>query len=188
MDTILYQLLLICILIPQILTSHAQTCSQHTFSEGQTFDSCRDLPALNAHLHWSYTPSTKSAHIAYRAAQDSTGWVAWAINPSGSGMAGSQAIVAFHCSNGSMIAYPTAITDYNPSMQPSALSFQVSNISSEYAKGEMTIFAVVGPFAKGSSVNHIWQAGDSVSNDIPQRHQTSGPNVQSMEKVDFASG
>ena len=103
-------------------------------------------------------------------------------------MVGSQAIVAFRSSNGSMTSYPTAITSYSPSMQPSSLSFQVSNVSVEYNKGEMTIFAVVGPLPNGTSVNLVWQAGNSVSNNIPQGHPTSGPNVQSMETLDFLSG
>ncbi|KAM6572109.1 hypothetical protein CsatA_016189 [Cannabis sativa] len=188
MATITRQFLMILLLVPQLLTTLAQTCSNHTFSDNKLFDSCKDLPMLQAHLHWNYIPSTKSVHVAYRAAQESTGWIAWAINPTGKGMVGSQAIVAFQNSNGTMTAYPTAITSYSPSMQPSSLSFQVSNISAEYTKGEMTIFAIVGPLAKETSTNLVWQAGTSVLNDIPQGHSTSGPNVQSMDTVDFHSG
>lgn len=187
MDLISRHFLLVCFLMSQVLTSYAQTCSKHIFWSNRSFSSCRDLPVLHAHLHWNYMPSTKSIQIAYRAAQTSEGWIAWGINPTGTGMVGSQAIVAFRSSNGSMTAYPTSITSYNPSLQPSSLSFQVSNISAEYAKGQMTIFAVVGPLTTGTSVNHVWQAG-SVSDNIPQGHGTSGPNIQSMATVDFLSG
>lgn len=101
-------------------------------------------------------------------------------------MLGSQAIVAFRYSNGSMAVYPTPINSYNPSMQPGALSFPVSNISAIYANNEMTIFAVVGPLSNGTTSNHVWQAGP-VSNDNPQIHSTSGPNVESMATIDFLS-
>ncbi|PON63592.1 DOMON domain containing protein [Parasponia andersonii] len=171
----------------QVFTSLAQTCSNHNFSANRHFSSCRDLPVLQAQLFWSYIPSTRSVNIAYKAAQESTGWVAWAINPTGTGMVGSQAIVAFHGSNGNLTSYPTAITSYSPSMQPSSLSFQVANISAVYAKGEMTIFSVVGPLANVTSVNLVWQAGNSVSGNIPQAHPISGPNIQAMTTIDFLS-
>ncbi|KAF3443302.1 hypothetical protein FNV43_RR12984 [Rhamnella rubrinervis] len=103
-------------------------------------------------------------------------------------MVGSQAILAFQNSNGSITVYPTPITSYNPSMQPRSLSYQVSNVSAEYANGEMTIFAVVGPLDNKTTVNHVWQAGDTVSINIPQIHPTSGPNTQSTGTVDFLSG
>ncbi|KAK6918760.1 AIR12, DOMON domain [Dillenia turbinata] len=110
------------------------------------------------------------------------------INPTGTGMLGSQALVAFLHSNGSMIAYPTPITSYSPSMKPGTLSFQVSNISAEYSNNEMAIFATIGPLSNGTTVNHVWQAGNSVSNDIPQMHPTTGPNVQSMGSLNFLAG
>ncbi|KAJ0112737.1 hypothetical protein Patl1_01874 [Pistacia atlantica] len=176
----------ICIIQSLFLISSAQTCKNYTFPSKQVFSSCSDLTVLQAYLHWNYIPSTKSAHIAYRASQSSTRWIAWAINPTGSGMAGSQAIVAFRHANGSMAVYPTPIDSYTPSMQPGTLSFPVSNISAIYADNETTIFAVIGPLANGTTFNHVWQEGP-VSNTNPAIHSTTGPNVQSMAKLDFQS-
>ncbi|XP_030928192.1 cytochrome b561 and DOMON domain-containing protein At5g47530-like isoform X1 [Quercus lobata] len=175
-------ILIICIVISLVYISSAQTCSNYTFSTNQVFNSCIDLPVLQSHLHWNYIPSTRSIQIAYRATQTSTGWIAWAINPTGTSMIGSQAIVAFLNANGTMTAYTTPITSYNPSMKQAALSFRVSNISATYAKNEMTIFGVVGPLNNGTTVNHVWQAGSSVVNNIPQMHPTSGPNIQSVKE------
>ncbi|KAK2986010.1 hypothetical protein RJ640_002866 [Escallonia rubra] len=178
---------LFCTLISYLLLSSAQTCSNYTFASNRVFSSCSDLPYLHAYLHWNYFPSTRKAAIAYRASQNYEGWIAWAINPTGAGMVGSQALVAFHNTNGSMTAYPTSITSYNPSMLPGDLSFQVSNISAEYTNNEMTIFALVGPLNE-TSVDHVWQAGSSVSNDIPQMHSISLANLQSVGYLDFLSG
>jgi hypothetical protein len=180
-------MLMTCIIASLIYISTTQTCSNYTFSTNQVFNSCIDLPVLHAHLHWNYIPSTTSIHIAYRATQTSTGWIAWAINPTGTGMVGSQAIVAFQNSSGIMTVYTTPITSYTPSMQPGTLSFPVSNFSAIYANNEMTIFAVFGPLKNGTTINHIWQAGSSVSNGIPQTHPTSGPNVQSIDSLDLLS-
>ncbi|KAJ4839263.1 hypothetical protein Tsubulata_045064 [Turnera subulata] len=175
--------MLISMVIFVVQVSSAQECSNYNFN--QVFNSCIDLPVLQAHLHWNYIPSTKSIQIAYRANQTSRGWIAYAINPSGPAMVGSQAIVAFQSSNGSLVAYPTPITSDKPSMQPGALSFQVSNLSAAYANNEMTIFAILGPLEDAANVSHVWQAGDSVENDIPQPHATSGPNIQSMGIINF---
>ncbi|KAL5794261.1 hypothetical protein ACOSP7_002855 [Xanthoceras sorbifolium] len=176
-----------CIILSFFLTSLAQTCKKYTFPSNHVFNSCRDLTVLDAHLHWTYLPPTKSVHIAYRATQTPTGWISWAINPTGSGMIGSQAIVAFRHLNGSMNVYPTPINSYNPSMSPGALTIPISNISATYANKEMTIFAFLGPLVNGTTFNHVWQAGSTVSNSIPQIHSTSGPNVESLETLDFLS-
>ena len=103
-------------------------------------------------------------------------------------MVGSEALVAFLNPNGSMTGYTTQIDSYNPSMQPRALRFKVSNIRAEYSNDEMIIFAVIGPLNTGTTVNHVWQVGNSLSDNIPQMHSTSGPNIQSMEQLDLQSG
>ncbi|XP_059664647.1 cytochrome b561 and DOMON domain-containing protein At5g47530-like [Cornus florida] len=180
-------LLLFCILASLFLISHAQTCSNYTFSSNRAFTSCTDLPHLQAHLHWNYIPSTGKLEIAYRANQTSNGWVAWAINPTDTGMVGSQALVAFQNANGTMTVYPTPITSYSPSMLPGTLSFQVSNISAEYSNKEMMIFADVGPLDNGTVVNLVWQAGSSVTNNVPQVHSMSMPNLHSMGALNFLS-
>lgn len=177
--------LFLCIFVSLSFTSSAQTCSNYTFTSKRIFRSCTDLSYLHAHLHWNYSASTGEVAIAYRARQTSKGWIAWAINPYDTGMVGSQALVAFHNYNGSITVYPTALTSYNPSMLPGNLSFPVSNISAEYANQEMIIFAVVGPLLNGTSVNHVWQAGSSISNDIPQMHSMSLQNLQSTGTLNF---
>ncbi|KAJ9169969.1 hypothetical protein P3X46_018108 [Hevea brasiliensis] len=91
----------------------------------------------------------------------------------------------FQNSRGSMTAYPTPVTSLIPSMQPGTLNFKFSNISATYDNNEMTIFAIVGPLENGTTVNHVWQAGNSMSKGIPQAHAISGPNIQSMERINF---
>lgn len=173
----------------RMASSQAGTCANHTFSSDRAFASCTDLPVLGAHLHWTYDAASDSLHVAYRATQSPSGWIAWAINPTGTGMAGSQAIVALQNSDGTMRAYTTPVDSYSPSMAEKELSFGVSNVTAEYEGGEMAIFAVVGPLGNGtaSGVNQVWQAGDSVVGGVPQAHATSGDNVKSTGTIDFVS-
>ncbi|KAL9679569.1 hypothetical protein QQ045_017435 [Rhodiola kirilowii] len=175
------------ILISTVLNSSAQSCSNHTFPSNKLFTSCTDLPSLNAYLHWNYIKPTQHLQIAFRATQDPNGWTAWAINPTGTGMVGSQAIVAFRSSNGSLTVYPTPITSYVPSMEPGALSFDVANLTAEYFENEMIIYAVLGPLNGSSSVNHVWQVG-SVYDDVPQAHSMFGENTRSLGTLELFSG
>ncbi|KAM0063067.1 putative DOMON domain-containing protein [Helianthus debilis subsp. tardiflorus] len=181
------------VLIPYFLQSHfdisyAFRCLDHTFTSKGVYTSCKDLPHLSAQLHWTYNSTMGVADIAYRARQGAGGWVAWAINPNQIGMVGSEALVAFVNSNGSVTVYPTMITSYSPSMLPSDLNFPVSGLSAEFLNHEITIYATVGPFASGSVVNQVWQAGNLVLDGVPQMHAVSQQNLQSTGQLDFLFG
>ncbi|CAH1450180.1 unnamed protein product [Lactuca virosa] len=175
------------ILIALFFSTSSQTCSNHTFTSKRSFTSCKDLPYLNAHLHWTYFKSTNQSKIAFRAPHTPKGWIAWAINPYRRSMVGSQALIAFKNSKGMMSAYTTTITGYNPSMQPKKLSFHVSKLSVEYANNEITIFAVVGPLANGPVVNQVWQVGSLDQNGVPMMHEMEFQNLQSTDVIDFSS-
>lgn len=179
--------LLFCFLVSLFLPSSAQSCSNYAFSTNRAFTSCNTLPHLNAHLHWKYNPSSGTVDIAYRATQSSSGWVAWAINPTGSRMVGSQALLAYQSSSNGITAYTTPVSSYSPSLQRANLSFEVSGLTAEYVRGEFIIFATVTLPNNRTTVNQVWQAG-SVSNDAPSPHAQSGANIQSFGTLDFLSG
>ncbi|KAF8409683.1 hypothetical protein HHK36_005762 [Tetracentron sinense] len=179
--------LFFCFLISLFFSSSAQTCSSHTFTN-RLFSSCNDLPVLNSFLHWNFNSSSGTAQIAYRQTGTTTSsWIAWAINPSSTKMVGAQALVAYQASNGSMVAYTSPVTSYRPSLQGGALSFPVSNISTEFLDGEMTIFATLELGSTSTTVNQVWQEGP-LSGDTPLIHSTSGPNMQSMWTLNLLSG
>lgn len=86
---------------------------------------------------------------------------------------------------GSMIAYPTQLDSYAPSMAPEDLSFPVSDVAAEYVKNEMIIYATLKLPGGSTKFNHVWQEGSSVANDVPQAHSTSGDNIESLGTIDF---
>ncbi|GAB4825265.1 hypothetical protein Ancab_008137 [Ancistrocladus abbreviatus] len=167
--------------------TNAQSCSSYSFSSNKVFDSCNDLPVLNAFLYWTYNSSTGTADIAFRVTGVSTSdWVAWAINPNASGMIGAQALVAYQNSSGAIHAYTSSVTGYGTQLAESKLSFSVSNISAEMPSStQMIIFAKVQ--LPSTTVNQVWQVGP-VSSDTPQAHSTTGDNVKSTGTVNFLSG
>ncbi|KAJ9185119.1 hypothetical protein P3X46_004783 [Hevea brasiliensis] len=189
MDGLLKLVLTLSILMSMILSSSALTCSSYTFSSNQVFIACNDLPHLNSFLHWNYNSSSSKLQIAYRQTGiSSSRWVAWAINPVSLGMAGSQALVAFQQSDGTIKAYTSPISSYQTSLQEGKLSFDVTDLSATYSNNEMIIFATLGISNIGTAtVNQVWQEGP-VSTDSPHVHSTTGANVQSMGTVNLLSG
>ena len=177
-------------------SSASASCLSHTFS-GKVYASCVDLPHLGATLHYNYTAATRAVSVAFRAPGTSSGgWAAWGLNPSsaGGGMVGTQAVVAFRHSNGSVVAYPTVLDSYAPSMAPAApgdLAFPVSGVAAEQAvsggENGMVVYATVAlPAGKGSKFTHVWQVGSAVVDDVPAAHPTSGDNVLSTATIDFS--
>lgn len=181
--------LLSCVMITNLfLSTYAQTCSNYAFTSNKVFTSCNDLPVLNSFLHYTYNPSSQTLDIAYRHTNfDSSKWVAWAINPTSQGMSGSQALVAFQQSDGSMRVYTSPVTDYSTQLAEGDLSFPVSDLSAVVSNNEIIIFATLGQQNGSSTLNQVWQEGQ-LSGNAPTAHATSGANVRSMGTLNVLSG
>lgn len=168
--------------------SLAQTCQSYAFSGNRVYASCVDLPVLSSYLHWNYDQTSYVADIAFRVTGvTSSNWVSWAINPSGLQMVGSQALVAYHNSSGSLSAYTSPVDSLQTSLSPGTLSFGVPNISAVLESSEMTIFATLQLSSGMTTVNQVWQVGP-VESGSPASHTRSGANVQSMGTLNFLSG
>ncbi|KAL8032976.1 hypothetical protein ABFX02_13G133100 [Erythranthe guttata] len=186
----LRHLSILCFLFSlHIPSSYSQSsCANYNFNKNQIFKSCNDLPQLNSFLHWNYDQPANTVKIAYRQTGVSgRQWVAWAINPSGQGMAGAQALVAYQKSDGNITAYTSPVTSYQTQLAQGDLSFPVSDLTATYSKNEMIIFATLKLDNLSSTVNHVWQSGP-LSGDSPATHPTSGPNLQSMGSLNLLSG
>ncbi|XP_022728400.1 cytochrome b561 and DOMON domain-containing protein At5g35735-like [Durio zibethinus] len=177
-----------CLVGSLLASSSAQTCLTQTFSNNKQYANCSDLPALNCYLHWTYDQAAGTLDIAFRhTGTTSSRWSAWAINPEGPRMLGSQALVAFVNSSGVAHAFTTSIDTMSPSMQQSDLSFAVPNLSATFENNEMTIFAVLRISESLLSTSQVWQEGP-VDNGQPGIHPTSGANLQSAGSVNFLTG
>ncbi|GAV91403.1 Cytochrom_B561 domain-containing protein/DUF568 domain-containing protein [Cephalotus follicularis] len=165
-----------------------QPCSTHNFPNTKQYAACSDLPTLNSSLHWNYHPSTHEVDIAFRHSGNSDSrWIAWAINPTSTHMIGSQALVAFKKSDGTLAAYTSSITSYETQLQEGNLSFAVHGVSALFEDNEIAIFATLELPSNTTIVNHLWQEGP-LSGDTPMMHGLSGANLESYGTVDFISG
>ncbi|RRT64171.1 hypothetical protein B296_00042076 [Ensete ventricosum] len=168
----------------------AQSCGNETFSGDKLYASCSSLPYLNASLHWNYHPSNGTVDVAYRALQTSDGWVAWAINPNGSGMIGANAFLAFPGSNGTVTVYTTQFSSYGvlPSdVKNENLTFAVYSREAEYSGGYYTIYAALELPRNDTKQNTVWQASTTFSDGVPYGHP-DGDHLRSKTSLDFLTG
>ncbi|KAL0390278.1 UNVERIFIED_CONTAM: cytochrome and DOMON domain-containing protein [Sesamum calycinum] len=184
-------LLLIAAVALLISPATSQTCKSQTFAQRNTkFSNCTDLPSLKAQLHWTYDPSARPsptisvAFIAPPARPE--GWVAWALNPTGSGMLGAQALIAFKDTNGSTVVKTYNISSYG-SIAESTISYEVLSKRAEFSDGVMRIFATLALPTGDEKVNQVWQVGPSVKDGVPVKHDFSQENLNSKGTLQLVS-
>ncbi|XP_038898919.1 auxin-induced in root cultures protein 12-like [Benincasa hispida] len=166
--------------------SHSLTCNSQSFPN-RSFTHCQDLPHLNAFLHWTHDPKNSSLSIAFLASPPrSGGWVAWAINPTATGMVGSQAFLA--TLSGTTPSVRTFnISSYSSILPSPSLSFPFWNMAAESANGRLIIFATVKVPAKAKSLNQVWQVGPAVDPDsgVPAPHDFKPANLNAKGVLVF---
>lgn len=125
--------------------------------------------------------------------QDTSGWVAWGINPTGFHMPGTQALAAFSNSSGVVVKeYNVTQSVYvgNANLVPGPVSLNYTNFSAVLSGTTMTIFGTLAlGTGKSTSLNHVWNRGPSVdSNSTLAPHLTSNDNILGFSTIDMSSG
>ncbi|CAN8324132.1 unnamed protein product [Cochlearia groenlandica] len=169
--------------------SQSSSCSSQTFSGHKSYPHCLNLPNLKAILHYSYDASNTTLSVVFSAPPSkSGGWIAWAINPKSTGMAGSQALVAYKDFKTGVASVTTLNIISYSSLVPGNLSFNVWDVKAEET-GDLRIYAKVkvpADLASSGKVNHVWQVGPGVSpNGRIQPHDFNNPNLNSFGSLDL---
>ncbi|KAK7286749.1 hypothetical protein RJT34_21969 [Clitoria ternatea] len=154
----------------------ALTCASQKLPPHRTYDNCTDLPVLGATLHFTFNAANHSLAVAFSAEPPkSDGWVAWGINPSGGGMIGTQALIAFK-SNSNVGVHLYNLTAYKGIDQVKSLSFDTWDVAAEEANGVITIFATVKVPEKADNLSQVWQVGP-VTGGKPSIHELKPENI-----------
>ncbi|KAM7527475.1 hypothetical protein LguiB_030885 [Lonicera macranthoides] len=162
-----------------ISPSLSLTCTSQNFTSNLKFPNCTDLPYLGSYLHWNYDTAKNSLSIAFIAPPAKpSGWIAWGINPTSTGMIGTQSLIAYKHSNGSLTANTYNISSF--AIAPSNISFHVSGLRAEDSGGMMKIFATLAFPPNTKEVFQVWQVGGSVTDGTPDRHEMRPENKMSM--------
>ncbi|KAL8170236.1 hypothetical protein V2J09_022040 [Rumex salicifolius] len=178
--------LLLLVVFSTAAAAASSTCNSQKFkTPNKSFSTCTDLPDLSASLHWTFSASTSTLSMAFTAAPSkSSGWIAWAINPIEASMAGSQALVAFKSSNGSVSVSTYNLQSYSKIIQ-GPISYNVSGIAGEADADSLTIFGDWKLPANTASIYQVWQVGPSVSDGRPDKHDFLPANLNSKGKLDL---
>ncbi|XP_068645215.1 cytochrome b561 and DOMON domain-containing protein At3g25290-like [Aristolochia californica] len=182
---LLFLLLLLLCSSPLLVTS---ACTSQTFSRNRVYSLCSDLPTLSSSLHWTFDAARSFLSLAFVAPPaHPKGWIAWAVNPSGPSMIGSQALIAFKQPNGSMAVKTFNVSSYGP-ITPSPIDYRVSDMQAEFVGGMMMIFATLA-LPKGTiHINQVWQVGSAVDGSVPQKHDLSPANLAAKGTLDLMKG
>ncbi|GMI98623.1 hypothetical protein like AT3G25290 [Hibiscus trionum] len=170
------------------------TCSSQKFTQNQVYPSCLDLPSLSSYLHFSYDSANTTLSVAFVATPPkSGGWIAWAINPKATGMAGSQSLVAYkNSTTGAAQVHTYDVASYG-SIVPKDLSFEVWDKTAESrSDGSLAIFAkikVPEDLATSGKINQVWQVGPSVgAGGMLAKHDFAAANLNAKGTLDLKSG
>ncbi|XP_050207653.1 auxin-induced in root cultures protein 12-like [Mercurialis annua] len=171
-----------------ISPSVSLTCNKQKFKSNKLFANCTDLPVLNSFLHFTYNNANSSLSIAFVAPPAKLdGWVAWAINPTSTGMIGSQALLSFKSNDGLLIVKTFNISSHDPP-QESKLSFDVWDIGAESYEGNIVIFATVKVPKNAERLNQVWQVGSAVSDSgVPEQHEMADANMNSKGVLELVA-
>lgn len=152
------------------------TCTSQNFTNNLKFANCADLPSLGAYLHWTYDTAKNSLSIAFVAPPpaEPSGWIAWGINPTSTGMLGTQSFLAFKQSDGSMAVDAYNISSY--AITPSKILFDVSDLRAEDSGGMMKIFTTLELPQNTREVFQVWQVG-VVTDGMPDGHELQPENM-----------
>ncbi|KAL2239658.1 cytochrome b561 and DOMON domain-containing protein At3g25290 [Sesamum indicum] len=169
--------------------SQSATCTSQTFTGNRLYTFCNDLPSLNSYLHWAYDSAQSTLSIAFVAAPPSPdGWVSWAINPTATGMVGSQALIAFRDPRGGMTVKTYNVSTYGP-LTESKVWYEVKESSAEFSGGVIRLFATIVLPEKGrTTVNQVWQVGPSITGGVPDKHEFQPENLNSKGSLDLLRG
>ncbi|XVE72684.1 hypothetical protein DITRI_Ditri11bG0058600 [Diplodiscus trichospermus] len=177
-------ILLFSLWVSLISPAHSFNCSSLKLPGGKKqYSNCTELPTLNSSLHFTYNASNSSLSIAFSAApSNANGWIAWAINPTAKGMAGSQALLALK-NNGSMVVKTYNISSYS-SIVEGKLSFDVWDLEAEAGdNGKMVIYGSLKVPASAEKLNQVWQVGPGVTNGHPMKHEFAKANLAALGEL-----
>nr|XP_025625377.1 cytochrome b561 and DOMON domain-containing protein At4g12980-like [Arachis hypogaea] len=108
-----------------------------------------------------------------------SGWISWAINLTGLGMAGAQALVAYKDGNNGAVTVKTLDIKSYSEMVPGKLSFEVWGLKGEESGGAIMIFANMKVPEKVTTLNQVWQVGPSVTAGRFDKHDFAPENLNS---------
>ncbi|KAJ1290275.1 hypothetical protein BS78_02G230800 [Paspalum vaginatum] len=159
------------------------------FPANRSYAHCAALGQLGATLHWTYDAKTALLSLAFvaKTAGDNggDGWVSWALNPTGGGMKGAQALVAFKRRR--TPAY--VVNTYNLTGHralggdPTPITYRATDLAADESGGKVRLYGTLQLPQGMEAVNHIWNVGSSVTDGAPVKHALAQENLDARGRL-----
>ncbi|KAH9565013.1 hypothetical protein CY35_04G055100 [Sphagnum magellanicum] len=173
-------------------TTAAQSCQ--TIVSNRRFQTCQQLPQLQATLAWTFYDQNNTIDFAFSDSMiNPRGWVGWGINPVTLAMEGTQALIAFQGEYAPTLqTYNlTAATLQGVPLTPGRIELNFTGMSAEMTGADMTIFATLHLRPNQSlELNHVWNQGHSIDIGtlVPGAHAMTGGNLLSASSINMTTG
>lgn len=161
----------------------AGSCADDKLPANRNYAHCAALGKLGATLHWTYDAKTALLSLAFVA--NSTGWVSWALNPTGDGMKGAQALVAFK--RGQPPAF--VVNTYNLTGHralggdSTPIAYEATDLAADESGGKMRLYGKLRLHQGMEVVNHIWNVGSTVTDGAPAKHAVDEENLNAKGRL-----
>ncbi|CAM8943923.1 unnamed protein product [Rhodiola kirilowii] len=176
-------IVMVLVTVPSAVQS--QSCKSQKLGNKKTYALCENHKALDSQIHYSYNVTNSSLSIAFVATPAKRGgWVSWAINPTGTGMVGAQAFVAYEFNN-SIQTTTLNITGYRM-LTPGKLAFDFWDVSADKNNDVITLYASLAIPNNKTVLNQVWQVGPDIdANGEILPHAFSGDSLLSKSVLNF---
>ncbi|CAL5087518.1 unnamed protein product [Urochloa decumbens] len=172
----------------------AGSCADDKLPANRSYAHCAALSPLGATLHWTYDAKAALLSLAFVAAPPTNGstggWVAWALNPTGAGMKGAQALVAFKRGNPPAFVVNTYNLTGHRALggDPTPIAFAATDLAADESGGEMRLYGKLQLRPGMDVVNHIWNVGSTVADGAPVKHALAQENLDARGKLALSAG
>uniref|UniRef100_K4A0G8 AIR12 DOMON domain-containing protein n=1 Tax=Setaria italica TaxID=4555 RepID=K4A0G8_SETIT len=133
----------------------------------RSYAHCAALGKLGTTLHWTYDAKTALLSLAFVAppapGANGTGWVSWALNPTGDGMKGAQALVAFK--------------------RGKPPTYVATDLAADESGGKVRLYGKLRLHQGMEVVNHIWNVGSTVTDGAPAKHALGQENLNAKGRL-----
>ncbi|CAL5073492.1 unnamed protein product [Urochloa decumbens] len=158
----------------------------------RSYAHCAALGPLGATLHWTYDAKAALLSLAFVAAppNGTNGWVAWALNPTGAGMKGAQALVAFKRGNPPAFVVNTYNLTGHRALggDSTPIAFAATDLAADESGGEVRLYGKLQLRPGMDAVNHIWNVGSTVADGAPVKHALAQENLDARGRLVLSAG
>nr|TKW33954.1 LOW QUALITY PROTEIN: hypothetical protein SEVIR_2G273000v2 [Setaria viridis] len=151
----------------------------------RSYAHCAALGKLGTTLHWTYDAKTALLSLAFVAppapGANGTGWVSWALNPTGDGMKGAQALARQAADVRRQHTYNLTGAALGGDSTP--IAYEATDLTADESGGKVRLYGKLRLHQGMEVVNHIWNVGSTVTDGAPAKNALDQENLNAKGRL-----